>query len=146
MKTINLINVLAVICGVGFSVSVHANDGVVKLESKQLKFIKGVEKQPVKTILEKGVHAYFDEVISSNDAKAPISCGIFRIEKGKPLTFNYNYDDIKMVMGGSITFSDGTQTVEGKRGDVLFFPKGSTITFSSKSSGLAWACGQRGVG
>jgi len=33
--------------------------------------------------------------------------------------------------------------VKGEPGDVLYFPKGSTITFSTDSSGLAWACGQR---
>ena len=41
--------------------------------------------------------------------------------------------------------NDGTQTVKAVPGDVLFFPVGSTITFSSDSSGTGFICGQREI-
>lgn len=143
MKNTLLINALLIAFGLGAAVSGYAHGGDVKQDEKQLKFIKHGGKTPVKTQLEQGINAYFDDVVGSGDAQAPISCGLFRIEKGNPLVYLYDYDDIKYVISGSITFSDGQQTVEGKKGDVLFFPKGAKITFSTKSSGLAWACGQR---
>ncbi len=49
----------------------------------------------------------------------------------------------KLMLEGHIYFSDGEQKVKADKGDVLFFPKGSTITFSTDDSGLAYACGQR---
>ncbi|WP_334108923.1 cupin domain-containing protein [Methylobacillus sp.] len=143
MKKSLLINLLIASLGLGAALSSHAHGVEMKEGSKQLKYIKNGEKTPVKTQLEQGINAYFDDVVGSNDPQAPIACGLFRIEKGNPLVYTYDYDDIKLVLNGSITFSDGKQTVEGKKGDVLFFPKGSTITFSTKTSGLAWACGQR---
>lgn len=143
MKKSLIINALIVSFGMGMALSSYAHGGDTKPEDKRLQFFKGGEKTPVKTQLEQGVNAYFDDVVGSKDPQAPLSCGLFRIEKGNPLVYTYDYDDIKLVVSGSITFSDGKQTVEGKKGDVLFFPKGATITFSTKSSGLAWACGQR---
>jgi ethanolamine utilization protein EutQ (cupin superfamily) len=90
-----------------------------------------------------GVNAYFEDIVGSSDANAPLSCGLFKIEKGKPLVYTYDYDDSKIILEGHIFFSDGTKKVKGEPGDVLFFPKGSTITFSTDKTGLAYACGQR---
>ncbi|MGQ2966768.1 MAG: cupin domain-containing protein [Methylophilus sp.] len=143
MKKTLLINALIVTCGLGITASSFAHGGDVKQEDKQLKYFKNAGKMPVKTQLEQGVNAYFDDVVGSGDPQAPLSCGLFRIDKGNPLVYTYDYDDIKYVISGSILFNDGKQTVEGKKGDVLFFPKGAKITFSTKSAGLAWACGQR---
>lgn len=143
MKKSFIINALLITFGMGAALSSYAHGGDTSTEAKQLQYIKNGEKTPVKTQLEQGINAYFDDVVGSKDPQAPVSCGLFRIEKGNPLVYTYDYDDIKLVLSGAITFSDGKQTVEGKKGDVLFFPKGSTITFSTKTSGLAWACGQR---
>ena len=111
--------------------------------SKKLQFFKNAQRMPIASMNEPGVAAYFQDVVGSADAKSPIACGLFRLEAGKPLVYTYTYDDTKIVLDGHIEFSDGTQKVRGEPGDVLFFPKGSTITFSTDSSGLAWACGQR---
>lgn len=43
--------------------------------------------------------------------------------------------------------SDDTgQTVEATRGDLFYFPEGSTITFSTPEFGLGYFVGQRGEG
>lgn len=45
---------------------------------------------------------------------------------------------------GEINLRDETgQTATVRPGDTFFFPRGSTITFSSDSYGVAWKCGGR---
>ena len=115
----------------------------VPVGSNRLTIFKGAQRMPIASMNEPGVKAYFEDVVGSADPKSPIACGLFRIESGKPLVYTYSYDDTKIVLDGHIDFSDGSQKVRGEPGDVLYFPKGSTITFSTDSAGLAWACGQR---
>ncbi|MGH8670922.1 MAG: cupin domain-containing protein, partial [Burkholderiales bacterium] len=81
------------------------------------------------------------------DKSKPITCGLFRMEKGKSLDYTYSYDEVKIMLEGEMTLSDETgKTVDVKPGDVLFFSNGTKINFSSKSSGLAFYCGQREFG
>jgi ethanolamine utilization protein EutQ (cupin superfamily) len=49
-----------------------------------------------------------------------------------------------VVIEGELTFRDETgQTATVKAGDTFFFPRGSTITFSTDSYGVAWKSGAR---
>ena len=94
-----------------------------------------------------GVNAFLQDVVASNDPNAPITCGFFRMEKGEPLKYTYSYDEAKIILDGEMTISEvGGETIEVKAGDVLYFEEGAKITFSSKSSGLGFYCGQRAVG
>ena len=140
MKTIHWF--LAAV-GIASATIVAAHGLEVPAGSKKLQLFKNTKGMQIASMNEPGIKAYFQDVVGSSDAKAPIACGMFRLEAGKPLVYTYTYDDTKMVLDGHIDFSDGTQKVRGEAGDVLFFPKGSTITFSTDSTGLAWACGQR---
>ena len=135
----------AVVAALGTSgaATAMAHGMEVPTGSKKLQIFKNAQRMPIASMNEPGVAAYFQDVVGSADPKAPIACGLFRLESGKPLVYTYTYDDTKIVLDGHIYFSDGTQKVKGEPGDVLYFPKGSTITFSTDSSGLAWACGQR---
>ena len=121
--------------------------GVVEHDgkSKQLKFFPDAQQMDLASMEEPGVAAFFSDIVGSGHPQSPISCGLFEIEAGKPLVYTYDYDDIKIMLEGNINFSDGQQEVSAKPGDVLFFPNGSTITFSTETSGLAFACGQRAV-
>lgn len=142
MKASHLIGVLLA-TAISIPASVMAHGVQVPAGSKKLQIFKNIQRMPIASMNEPGVNAYFEDVVASSDPKAPIACGMFKIEKGKPLVYTYDYDDTKMILDGHIYFSDGTQKVKGVPGDVMFFPKGSTITFSTDQSGLAWACGQR---
>jgi ethanolamine utilization protein EutQ (cupin superfamily) len=143
MKASRFFGTLLTIASVSLSASAVAHGVQVPANSKKLQIFKNVERMPIASMNEPGVNAYFEDVVASSDPKAPIACGMFKIEKGKPLVYTYDYDDTKMILDGHIYFSDGTQKVKGEPGDVMFFPKGATITFSTDKSGLAWACGQR---
>lgn len=75
----------------------------------------------------------------SNDAEKPISCGLYRLEKGTPLVYEYTYHEMKIILEGEFEISDETgQKVTAKPGDVFYFPKGSKITFTTPSYGLAF--------
>lgn len=69
----------------------------------------------------------------------PISAGFYRLEKGTPLVYNYSYDEMKIILEGEFEISDETgQKVKARPGDVFYFPKGVTITFTTESYGLAF--------
>ncbi|KAK2612265.1 hypothetical protein QQS21_001691 [Conoideocrella luteorostrata] len=90
-------------------------------------------------------NAFLGDVFSSDQtAESPISAGFFRLKKGEPLTYTYKYDEMKIFLEGDYTITDaGGQTTTAKPGDVVFFPKGSTITFTTSDYGLAFYVGQR---
>jgi ethanolamine utilization protein EutQ (cupin superfamily) len=93
-----------------------------------------------------GKNAYLSDIVSSNDPDSPITCGLFRMEKGDPLTYTYTYDEAKIIIEGEMTIAEkGGETFEAVAGDIIFFDKGATITFTSKSYGIGFICGQRAV-
>lgn len=86
-----------------------------------------------------------DYLGTENDTSSPISGSWFRIEQGPGATPpKYEYDEVGVVIEGGITLKDESgQTATVKAGDTFFIPRGSTITFSTESHGLAWKCGAR---
>lgn len=134
---------LAFLASALVSPAAFSHDPAVLQGSKALGYVKGAQKMKIPSMNLPGVNAYFQDVISTGSKKAPITCGMFRLEKGKELVYTYDYDDTKIVLEGSFYFSDGKTKVKGEPGDVVAFPKGSTITFSTDNYGLGFACGQR---
>lgn len=91
-------------------------------------------------------NVFLGDVFSSDklSPEKPISAGFYRLEKGEPLVYTYKYDEMKIILQGDYTISDETgQKVTATPGDVFFFPKGSTITFTTTDYGLAFYVGQR---
>ncbi|KAE8361864.1 hypothetical protein BDV27DRAFT_147466 [Aspergillus caelatus] len=92
-------------------------------------------------------HVFFADYLGAESDKAtsPISGSWFRIEKGPEATPpRYDYDEIGVVIEGEITLKDATGHTETvRRGDTFMIPRGSTITFSSNTYGVAWKCGGR---
>ncbi|KAJ5973270.1 hypothetical protein N7481_010480 [Penicillium waksmanii] len=77
----------------------------------------------------------------------PMSAGFYRLEKGTPLVYTYTYDEMKIILEGQFEISDETgQKVTATPGDVFYFPKGVTITFTTETYGLAFFTGQRAEG
>lgn len=53
--------------------------------------------------------------------------------------YTYTYHEMKIILEGEYEISDETgQKVKASPGDVFYFPKGATITFSTPSYGLAF--------
>jgi len=109
----------------------------------KMKYVKNAQEMEIESLGEEGVNAFLTDIVASDNPDAPIACGLFRMEKGKPLVYTYTYDEAKIMLEGEMAVSDGSSTNQVKPGDVLYFPKGTTITFTSASSGLAFYCGAR---
>ena len=91
--------------------------------------------------------AFLDDLVVSEDPDKAITAGLFRLEAGESMTYTYTYHEIKLIVDGEFEISDDTgQTVIATRGDLFYFPKGSTITFSTPDFGLGYFVGQRGEG
>ena len=109
-------------------------------------FPKAQSKQLASLNIE-GVNAFLEDVACSNDEEKPISFGFFRMEKGNQLEYTYSYDECKIIVEGEMTIEEkGGEKVNVSPGDVLFFPKGCTIIFTSNSYGIGFYCGQRKEG
>jgi ethanolamine utilization protein EutQ (cupin superfamily) len=113
----------------------------------RMTFFKNAKDMQISSLNIDGVNAYLSDIVSSNDPDAPISCGLFRMEKGKPLEYTYTYDEVKIIIAGEMTISEENgESVHAQAGDVVYFDQDAKITFTSESSGLAFYCGQRALG
>ncbi len=115
--------------------------------NEAMKYFANAASQKIPAMDTGDIAAFLTDIVVSDDVEKPITAGLFRLEKGKPLTYTYTYDEVKIVIGGSYEIEDGTgQKASAVVGDVFYFPKGSTITFSTPDFGLGFFCGQRGEG
>ena len=95
--------------------------------------------------LFEGDNAYLKDFATSNDEAAPITAGLFRLEKGESITYNYTYEEMKLIIDGEFHISDGSgEKITASKGDLIYFPKGSVITFRTDDFGLGYFVGQRG--
>ncbi|MGE4575861.1 MAG: cupin domain-containing protein [Candidatus Pseudothioglobus sp.] len=95
--------------------------------------------------LFEGNNAYLKDFAISNDENAPITAGLFRLEKGESITYDYTYEEMKLIIDGEFHISDGSgEEITATKGDLIYFPKGSVITFRTDDFGLGYFVGQRG--
>ncbi|WP_219996637.1 cupin domain-containing protein [Paenibacillus sp. tmac-D7] len=91
--------------------------------------------------------AFLVDTLTSANPEKTITSGFFRMEKSKPLSYTYTYDEMKIIVEGEIWITDETErTVKGIPGDVFYFEKGSEITFNSPDYGIGFFVGLRKVG
>jgi len=114
------------------------------VKNNLMKYYEKGQTTELESMNTEGVNAFIKDIVFSNDPDSPITCGLFRMEKGKSLQYNYTYDEAKIILEGEMTISEeGGDTVEAKAGDILYIGKGAKMTFSSNSYGLEFYCGQR---
>lgn len=112
-----------------------------------LTYVPAAEGKDKKQPLIASTNSFLGDVINSTEPGKELASGFYRQEAGEALTYLYTYDEMKIVIEGSFRMEDEAGTVvEAKPGDVFFFPKGTTITFSSPDYGLAYFVGLRKPG
>ena len=111
-----------------------------------MKHFEDSQSMEIASLNIEGINAYLEDVVSSNDEDAPITCGLFRMDAGNPLDYTYSYDECKIMLEGEMKVTEKGISKTVKPGDVLYFDKGTSVTFSSNSSGLAFYVGQRKKG
>ena len=112
-----------------------------------MKHFSGITKRILPPMEDVKAAAYLEDFAVSEDSEKPITSGLFRLEKGESLTYTYTYHEMKFIVDGEFEIADETgEKVLAKTGDLLYFPKGSTITFLTPDYGVGFFCGQRGEG
>lgn len=91
-----------------------------------------------------GIDALMKDFATKSSGGAPITFGMFRMSSGEPLAYDYEFDEYKLVLEGELAVKDesGTTTTFAA-GDVIEFPKGSKVVFSSPSTALTFYVAQR---
>lgn len=90
----------------------------------------GVVMEPFgKGLATPGANVRLKDVVTSADG-SPMATGYMALEKGEFL-WTLSYDEIDIVLEGELVITRGTEVVRGGPGDVIFIPKGSSITFGT---------------
>merc|ERR1712048_608388 len=88
--------------------------------------------------------SYLQDLLISNVTGRELSSGLYRLEAGPSLFYEYEYEEFKYIQSGTFQLTDGTgQKVEAVGGDLMYFPKGCQVTFTSPDEGLGFYVGQR---
>ena len=111
------------------------------------KHYEQIKSQELPSMEVENVQAFLKDFSVSDDSDKPITSGLFRLKTGESLKYTYTYHEMKFIVDGVFIIEDETgQKVTAKAGDLFYFPKGTSITFSTPNFGLGFFCGQRGEG
>ena len=78
-----------------------------------------------------GADVRLQDVITSDD-RTPMAVGYMSLERGD-FPWTLTYDEVDIVLEGELVIARGREVVRGGPGDVIFIPKGSSITFGTPS-------------
>jgi len=78
-----------------------------------------------------GTNVWLKDVVVTQD-RSPMGTGYMSLDKGE-IQWTLTYDEIDIVLEGELVITRGNEQVRGKTGDVIYIPKGSSITFGTPS-------------
>ena len=76
-----------------------------------------------------GTNVWLKDVVITQD-RSPMGAGYMSLDKGE-MKWTLTYDEIDIVLEGELVITRGSEQVRGKTGDVIYIPKGSSITFGT---------------
>jgi len=76
-----------------------------------------------------GTNVWLKDVVLTQD-RSPMGAGYMSLDKGE-MAWTLTYDEIDIVLEGELVITRGHEQVRGKTGDVIYVPKGSSITFGT---------------
>ena len=116
------------------SVSVLSRDALSSIQKNlpPLKVVKMANVQ-VESFLDgrttPGTNVWLKDVVVTQD-RSPMGAGYMSLDKGE-MQWTLTYDEIDIVLEGELVITRGNEQVRGKTGDVIYIPKGSSITFGT---------------
>ena len=72
------------------------------------------------------------DVITAEEHGAPIAAGFLSLHAGS-FPWTLDYDEVEYVVEGELHIGTEQGTVVGRPGDVLYIPRGTSITFGTPS-------------
>jgi ethanolamine utilization protein EutQ len=76
-----------------------------------------------------GTNVWLKDVVVAQD-RSPMGAGYMSLDKGE-MQWTLTYDEIDIVLEGELVITRGSEQVRGRTGDVIYIPKGSSITFGT---------------
>ena len=76
-----------------------------------------------------GTNVWLKDVVVTQD-RSSMGAGYMSLDKGE-MQWTLTYDEIDIVLEGELVITRGSEQVRGKTGDVIYIPKGSSITFGT---------------
>jgi ethanolamine utilization protein EutQ len=76
-----------------------------------------------------GTNVWLKDVVVTQD-RSPMGAGYMSLDKGE-MQWTLTYDEIDIVLEGELVITRGSEQVRGKTGDVIYIPRGSSITFGT---------------
>jgi ethanolamine utilization protein EutQ len=76
-----------------------------------------------------GTNVWLKDVVVTQD-RSPMGAGYMSLDKGE-MEWTLTYDEIDIVLEGELVITRGAEQVRGKPGDVIYIPRGSSITFGT---------------
>jgi len=76
-----------------------------------------------------GTNVWLKDVVVTQD-RSPMGAGYMSLDKGE-MQWTLTYDEMDIVLEGELVITRGNEQVRGKTGDVIYIPKGSSITFGT---------------
>jgi ethanolamine utilization protein EutQ len=76
-----------------------------------------------------GTNVWLKDMVVTQD-RSPMGAGYMSLDKGE-MQWTLTYDEIDIVLEGELVITRGSEQVRGKTGDVIYIPKGSSITFGT---------------
>jgi len=78
-----------------------------------------------------GTNVWLKDAVITQD-RSPMGAGYMSLDKGE-MQWTLSYDEIDIVLEGELVITRGSEQVRGRTGDVIYIPKGSSITFGTPS-------------
>ncbi len=76
-----------------------------------------------------GTNVRLKDVVTSSDGSS-MAAGFMALDKGE-FPWTLTYDEVDIVLDGELIITRGNTAVHAGPGDVIFIPKGSSITFGT---------------
>lgn len=76
-----------------------------------------------------GTNVRLKDVVTQADG-SPMAAGYMSLDQGE-FPWTLTYDEVDVVLEGELVIRRGSEIVRGSSGDVIFIPKGSSITFGT---------------
>jgi ethanolamine utilization protein EutQ len=76
-----------------------------------------------------GTNVSLKDVVTSNDGST-MAAGYMSLDRGE-FPWTLTYDEVDIILEGELVITRGDVAVHGSPGDVIFIPKGSSITFGT---------------
>ena len=76
-----------------------------------------------------GTNVVLKDVVVTQD-RSPMGAGYMSLNKGE-MQWTLTYDEIDIVLEGELVITRGNEQVRGGVGDVIYIPRGSSITFGT---------------